>query len=214
MNKQGTVVRWDEAKGFGFIRGTGAQDIFFHVRDFRAGPGATPRQGMNVTFEEIHVGGKGPRAMAVQPVGMPLAAAPRNDRPRRPRPTTAKRAATSPPASSALIALPLMAAYAAALLWAMWMKLLPAWVLAASLVLNLAVFFVYWKDKYAAETRRWRVKEDTLHLWSLLGGWAGAWFAQQVLRHKSRKASFLQVFWFTVVAHCAAVGWWLFRAGT
>ena len=38
MNKQGTVVRWDDARGFGFIRRTGAQDIFFHVRDFRAGP--------------------------------------------------------------------------------------------------------------------------------------------------------------------------------
>lgn len=207
MNKQGTVVRWDDAKGFGFIRGAGAQDIFFHVRDFRAGPGAIPRQGMKVTFEEIHVGGKGPRAMAVQPIGSAPVAAPR-----RPRPTTTKRPITSPPTSGAWIAFPLMAAYVAALLWATWMKLLPVWVLPASLVLNLAVFFVYWKDKYAAGTGQWRLKESTLHLWSLVGGWGGAWFAQQVLRHKSRKASFLQVYWFTVVAHCAAVGWWLYRA--
>ena len=92
------------------------------------------------------------------------------------------------------------------------MKWLPWWVIAASLVLNLAVFFAYWKDKYAAEKRQWRTKEDTLHLWSLLGGWGGAWFAQQVLRHKSRKASILQVYWFTVAAHCAAVGYWLYRA--
>ena len=124
-------------------------------------------------------------------------------------------AARSKPSSSlsgAWIALPLMLAYAVALLWAAWMKLLPWWVLAASPALNLAAFFVYWKDKYAAERRRWRVQENTLHLWSLLGGWGGAWFAQQVLRHKSSKASFLQVYWLTVVAHCAAVGWWLYRA--
>ena len=212
MSKQGTVVRWDDAKGFGFIRGTGAQDIFFHVRDFRAGPGATPRQGLKVTFEEIHVGGKGPRAMAVQPLGTTAAAPSRTQRPPRPRPT-AKRQPTSRSASGAWFALPLMLAYAVTLLWAVWMKLLPPWVLAASLVLNLAVFFAYWKDKYAAGAGQWRTKEDTLHLFSLLGGWGGAWFAQQVLRHKSRKASFLQVYWFTAVAHCAAVGWWLHRAG-
>ena len=208
MNKQGTVVRWDDAKGFGFIRGTGAQDIFFHVRDFRGAPGAAPRQGMKVAFEEIHVGGKGPRAMAVQPVGMTAAAPSRNERPARPRPT-AKRQPTAPSASGAWIALPLMAAYAATLMWAAWMKLLPVWVLPASLLLNLAVFLVYWKDKYAAGKGQWRTKEDTLHLWSLIGGWGGAWFAQQVLRHKSRKGSFLRVYWFTVVAHCAAVGYWL-----
>ena len=213
MKKQGTVARWDDAKGFGFIRGTGAQDIFFHVRDFRAGPGAIPRPGMKVTFEEIHVGGKGPRAMVVQPVGTTPAAAARPDRAPRPRPPQTRRTTSSPSASGAWIALPLMSAYAATLLWAAWMKLLPGWVLPASLLLNLAVFFVYWKDKYAAGTGQWRVKEDTLHLWSLLGGWGGAWFAQQLLRHKSRKASFLQVYWFTVVAHCAAVGWWLYRAG-
>jgi uncharacterized membrane protein YsdA (DUF1294 family) len=39
---------------------------------------------------------------------------------------------------------------------------------------------------------KWRIKEDTLHVWSLAGGWPGAWFAQQVLRHKSRKESFRQ----------------------
>ena len=216
MKKQGTVVRWDDAKGFGFIRGTGAQDIFFHVRDFRAGSGAIPRQGMKVTFEEIHVGGKGPRAMAVQPAGMAPAASPKPShppRPPRPHPAAPGRPTPSRPASGAWIALPLMAAYTAALVWAAWTKLLPGWVLPASLLLNLAVFFVYWKDKYAAGTGQWRTKEDTLHLWSLLGGWGGAWFAQQVLRHKSRKGSFLQVYWFTVVAHCAAVGWWLYRAG-
>lgn len=113
---------------------------------------------------------------------------------------------------SAWIALALMLAYAATLLWAAWMKKLPWWVIAASLALNLLAFLLYWKDKSAAEKRQWRVKESTLHLWSLLGGWGGAWFAQQVLRHKSRKASFLQVYWFTVAAHCTAVGYWLYRA--
>jgi uncharacterized membrane protein YsdA (DUF1294 family) len=61
----------------------------------------------------------------------------------------------------------------------------------------------------AAQQGRWRIREDTLHFWSLAGGWAGAWFAQQVLRHKSRKASFLASYWGTVVLHCAALAGWL-----
>src|SRR5688500_665762 len=87
--------------------------------------------------------------------------------------------------SGVLGILPLMLVYAAAILWAIWLRKLPWWVLAALPVLNLATFFAYWQDKYAAEKGRWRIKEDTLHLFSLLGGWPAAYLAQQILRHKS-----------------------------
>ena len=66
MQQQGSIVRWDAARGFGFIRSASTQaDVFFHVRDFRGAP--EPALGMAVEYEEIHVGGKGPRAMAVRP---------------------------------------------------------------------------------------------------------------------------------------------------
>ena len=67
MQKQGTVVRWDASRAFGFIRSPDTSaDVFFHVRDYR---GSTPpREGLAVVYEEIHVGGKGPRAMAVLPL--------------------------------------------------------------------------------------------------------------------------------------------------
>ncbi|MBL0423475.1 cold shock and DUF1294 domain-containing protein [Ramlibacter alkalitolerans] len=215
MRREGTIVRWDEARGFGFIRsGSVAQDVFVHVRDYRSPDGAAPREGLRVTFEDIHVGGKGPRAVAVLPValarGSHAGAAPERrsalPRERRARPTQPS------PQSGAWFALPLMAAYGVVLAWLVWHRLLPWWVLPASLLLNLATFFAYWQDKYAAQKRRWRIKEDTLHLWSLAGGWGGAWFAQQVLRHKSVKASFRTAYWGTVVIHCAAilaVGWFL-----
>ena len=68
MPKQGTVVRWNAERAFGFIRSPGsAADVFFHVRDYR---GATPpREGLAVVFEEIRGGDKGPRATAVQAAG-------------------------------------------------------------------------------------------------------------------------------------------------
>jgi uncharacterized membrane protein YsdA (DUF1294 family) len=58
----------------------------------------------------------------------------------------------------------------------------------------------------------WRTAENRLHVLALLGGWPGALIAQQVLRHKSRKASFRFTFWVTVVLNCVALAW-LFTAG-
>lgn len=68
MQQQGSIVRWDGARGFGFIRSARTQaEVFFHVRDFGGAP--EPALRMAVDYEEIHVGGKGPRAMAVRPQG-------------------------------------------------------------------------------------------------------------------------------------------------
>lgn len=210
MRKQGHVVRWDHARAFGFIRSDGiSADIFFHIRDFRSASGAVPGEGMAVSFEEIHVGGKGPRAMAVQP----MAATARSDRagPTRSSSSRAARGRQSrdrdaPVGSGAWFALPLMLAYASLLVWAVfWTRQLPWWLLAASVAMNLVAFMSYWHDKYAAGTGQWRTNEATLHFWSLAGGWAGAWFAQQALRHKSRKAEFRSAYWATVVLHCGAV---------
>ena len=68
MTQDGEVLRFDAERGFGFI-GTadGRRDIFFHVRDVRGGE--APNLGEHVRFERIDVGGKGPRAMAVQRLG-------------------------------------------------------------------------------------------------------------------------------------------------
>jgi uncharacterized membrane protein YsdA (DUF1294 family)/cold shock CspA family protein len=213
MKKQGTVVKWDDLRGFGFIRSAGTSaEVFFHVRDFRASGGRTPRQGLVVAFEEIHVGGKGPRGMAVQPAAeLALPAAQERSRNR----STARRLdsrATPPPKSAAIVALPLMAAYVFAVAWSVWTRRLPWWVLPALFFLNVFTFFAYWHDKYAAGKGAWRISESTLHTWGLAGGWPGAWFAQQVLRHKSSKQSFRTTYWGTVVVNCAAVGgllWWL-----
>lgn len=229
MQKQGTVVRWDATRAFGFIRSPDTfADVFFHVRDYR---GSTPpREGLAVVYEEIHVGGKGPRAMAVLPVAqtggafqpsstsrtqpMPQhltrrAPAQRADQPKAPkrrRPGADNEPAT--PAGSALMRL-LMLGWLALLAWGFWASRLPWWVLGAAVAINLVTFMVYAFDKSAAQNGQWRAKESHLHLLSLAGGWPGAWFAQQWLRHKSRKAEFRAVYWATVVLHCAALGAWL-----
>jgi uncharacterized membrane protein YsdA (DUF1294 family) len=104
-----------------------------------------------------------------------------------------------------------MLAYVAALAWGVWTQRLPWWVLLASPMLNALTFYAYWQDKYAATKQQWRTREDTLHLFSLAGGWCGAWFAHQIVRHKSAKASFRSAYWATVALHCAALAAWLWR---
>lgn len=77
--------------------------------------------------------------------------------------------------------------------------------LSVYLTLSIVAFAAYGWDKRAARKSRDRTPESTLHLLSLAGGWPGALVGQRVWRHKSRKTSFLIVFWLTVVLNCAAL---------
>lgn len=65
---------------------------------------------------------------------------------------------------------------------------------------------VYARDKTAAQNAGRRTPELRLHLMSLVGGWPGALIAQALLRHKTRKLSFLIGYWFTVIVNCIALG--------
>lgn len=78
------------------------------------------------------------------------------------------------------------------------------WVAAFYLAVSLACFVAYAMDKSAAVAARWRVPENTLLLLGFAGGWPGAIVAQQVLRHKTKKAGFRQAFWGTVALNVLA----------
>ena len=80
----------------------------------------------------------------------------------------------------------------------------PGVVAAVYLVASLVCFVAYAIDKSAAAQGRWRTSEGTLLALGLVGGWPGALVAQQVLRHKSSKASFRAAFWGTVLLNVAA----------
>ena len=75
---------------------------------------------------------------------------------------------------------------------------------AAYLCMSLLALALYAADKRRAARGEWRISEATLHLVELLGGWPGALVAQQLLRHKRQKRSYMLVFWLIVAAHLAA----------
>lgn len=203
--QQGRVVRWEAERGFGFILSASTQEkVFFHVRDFRGAP--EPLLQMQVEYEEIHVGSKGRRAMAVRPVGA-ASASDAQPRPERERERPRNRA---PVLGTALIAL-LTLCWLVVIGWALWIERLPLWGAGALLALNLLTLWVYAADKNAARNGTWRVRERHLHLLALLGGWPAAWLAQQRLRHKTSKLSFRVVYGLSVALHCAALIGWLWR---
>jgi len=74
-------------------------------------------------------------------------------------------------------------------------------------------FLVYALDKSKAKRGAWRIAESTFHLLALIGGWPGAAIAQQLLRHKSQKRTFRNMFYFTVIANVAALYWLLSTSG-
>ena len=220
MKRQGQLVRWESARGFGFIRSPDiSADVFVHLRDF-VDRGVAPQVGMALRFEEIHVGGKGPRAVAVEAIGAPprrpgsspprtMPATARRQRPAAPE--SGRRRDAAPSLSSVLPFVVLAAGYAALVGYGVWVSRIPAIAVGGLLLLSLLTFFVYGFDKHAAETGRWRTQESTLHLLALIGGWPGAWCAQRLFRHKVRKASFMTVYWATALAHIAAVAAWVGR---
>lgn len=211
------MVRWNRDKAFGFIRSPETPaDIFFHRRDYEVN--AEPIEGSEVAFDEIHVGGKGPRGLKVEPLRNTFQQA--RSLPEDPKSVILPRGNVSdrsePPHQTRREMQLFWASMGLMGLWlALWITgialgrfpSLP--VFSGLLIINIATFFLYFRDKEAAKTGGWRISENQLHSLALLGGWPGAWFGQQVLRHKSSKISFRIAYWVTVVLHFAGLLAWL-----
>ena len=75
--------------------------------------------------------------------------------------------------------------------------------------LSIVTYLAYGFDKAKAKRDTQRTPESSLHLLALLGGWPGAALAQQLLRHKSKKQPFRNIYWLTVIINLAALVWLL-----
>lgn len=189
MRDKGKLVAWNDEKCYGFVAPfSGAAQVFIHVKAFG---NRTRRPEVHDVVTYTLSKDKQGRRRAVKAT---LAGAS--------RPPRAERTGSGS-AAALFVVTAFFAVVGAAVLLG---YLLPVALLvypAASAV----TFVAYAIDKSAAQKGRWRTSEGTLHLLSLIGGWPGAWVAQGVLRHKSRKQPFRAVFWVTVVLNCAALAW-------
>ena len=188
MRFEGTLTSWNDERGFGRIESTqGGEPIFVHASAWPRGAGR-PQLNQPVSFE-IELGSKGKRARNVQLVQA------------RRLPRIARQGATQW-GTTTLLAIPTFLVFyvVAAVLWRP-----PLWVAGWYLVASAVTFTAYALDKSAARRGARRIAESTLHALSFAGGWPGALLGQQLLRHKSSKHEFRQLFWATVVFNCVAL---------
>ena len=186
MRFDGRLKSWNDDRGFGFIETLqGGQEIFVHIKSFPAGTGR-PVVGLALSFE-VELGAQGKkRAKSVQFV------------------RTSKSSKATRPESPATWTLPRLLILPGFLLvyaFIAWRWSLSAWVVATYVAASLVAFVAYAIDKSAARQGRWRTPEATLHLISVACGWPGALLAQQLLRHKLSKPSFVSRYWATVAVN-------------
>jgi len=66
------------------------------------------------------------------------------------------------------------------------------------ILMGIITYFIYAIGKNKAKNNEYRISEKALLILSLLGGGIGALIAQQKLRHKNKKLSFLIPFWVSI----------------
>jgi uncharacterized membrane protein YsdA (DUF1294 family)/cold shock CspA family protein len=200
--QNGELVQWNDERGFGFIAGDDGRRSFVHISDI--GRIATrPHTGDRVSFTLGRGTDGRPAAKQVKIAG----ANPLNVEARR-------RGAAPTPAAPGIGVRGVAAGSIVALALADYLLgRAPVWLSIAYLVLGVVSIAVYWFDKRAAEADRWRVAEKSLHLIDAIGGIAGGLVAQQLLRHKTSKQSFIVVTVLIAIVHVAVLaslglGWW------
>jgi len=192
MRHQGRLTQWNDDKGFGFVTPNGGGDrAFVHIKAFERAT-RRPVDGDILTYTTARDAQGRLQATSVR-----FAVAPG----RASQTTGAK-------ASDGKFGPALILVFALGLCGLIATGRLPVIVAIVYVLMSLVALFAYAQDKRAAIDGQRRTPEDLLHLVALCGGWPGALLGQRWFRHKSKKAAFRQVFWFTVIANVAALGWY------
>lgn len=220
--QKGVIERWDDQKGFGFISIGQGKKVFFHISAVRGA--YRPQQGETVMFQLGNDEQGRPRATHVRSENLAIDNPHIRVKPKvkitRPEatPTTARSNGSGQKFRLRENSIP-------------WHYLIPLLILPTLGVLDLAInyhspwgiiacvvastlaYYFYWDDKRRARLDEWRIKEANLHFWAFIGGWPGAFIAQQQFRHKTKKLSFQLVFWLIVIVHQAFWFDWLLLDG-
>ncbi len=67
------------------------------------------------------------------------------------------------------------------------------------ILINFITFLMYYLDKKAAKKKSWRISEESLHTFEVIGGTPAAFIAQKLFRHKTKKQAFKLQYWLIVL---------------
>lgn len=190
MRLQGKVINWNDDKGFGFVEPNGGGErAFVHIKAFKP-RSRRPVNGEVIIYELVRENGNRYKAENIKFA----------------RDVQDSNKQSNVNSSSSLGGV-FAVVFCIGLLVSVVSGKLPAIVVGLYSVMSVIAFIAYAMDKSAAQHGRWRTKESTLHLFSLMGGWPGALLAQSKLRHKSSKQAFKSVYWVTVFLNLGGLLW-------
>ena len=196
MRLQGKISDWNDDKGFGFVeQNGGGERAFVHIKGFKSRP-RRPSNGDIIIYELVRENNTRYKAVNIQFT--------RENKPLNNRNTNN----TSDLGTYSTLL------FLFGMLVSITMGKLPLVIAGVYLVMSIVTFIAYALDKSAAKNGRWRTKESTLHLFAVLGGWPGALWAQNKLRHKSSKQEFKHVYMATVLLNVGVVIWLHTESGT
>ena len=184
MRRQGRLAKWNDERGYGFISSESGDSVFIHISSL-------PRSDRRPRVNEA--------------VSYTLGF----DRQGRPQAHDVRFMFASPTRRLPRLGIAVPIAFALSFLIALAALVAVEWLEMSWLALyygaSIITYGYYSRDKKAAQNAGWRTSEATLQLMSLAGGWPGALIAQVLLRHKTRKPSYLVGFWVTVIVNCIAL---------
>jgi len=206
MDKEisGVIKKWNDQKGFGFIASDKKPNVFFHITTLHGN--RRPQIGDKVFYIPTkdqqgrivarHVRHSSPtvdnpdiRKRPVQDLDAPL------------KDGNKKAKIVFQHIQIKLFVFILLLVPVVTGVVQLWVYQRFPWIALLYIVTSAIAFFLYWIDKKRAGTDASRIPESRLHFFELLGGWIGAFIAQQLFRHKTRKISFQIIFWLIVIVH-------------
>lgn len=189
MRDSGKLVEWLDDQGYGFIQPNdiSKSKVFLHIKDF-AKKGPRPIQGCALEYAVTMDEQGRYRAIQVKYLNSHRSV------------TQATEGFSSQNSYLSKMTL-LILLYWLVIFVLLSVGKLPSLSWLVLIFSNVVTYYLYNKDKQAAQYNTWRVKEQILHLFSFLGGWSTAWFMQQKLRHKTQKQSFQTMYIATIIGN-------------
>lgn len=194
LRYQGKLTNWNDKKGFGFVEPNGGGSLsFVHISALRK-RSRRPKEGDLIVYEQVKEANGKFKAKNVS-----LA----TDR-------QLKITASRKPSKLGYVVITI---FVVALISATLLNLLPTEVLVFYFGASCLAIIAYALDKRSAQNGRWRTPESHLHLLGLLGGWPGAFYAQNKLKHKTSKKAFKQIYWVTAMVNVSVLVWFFSKQG-